>query len=154
MKADGQFYIDDKPYPIERSHAKVSWLLHLAGASGGGVVLVSEDGIEHGNPDDLIEITPGARFQTRKRDDAQKPNDKAVRYAVNGDEHTTTENPLPLKTILRNAGAGAAVDVSDLQSYYLENTADGRRYENLDDLVTVADGDNFLAIHVGSTPVA
>lgn len=154
MTAEGQFYIDDKSYPIERSPAKVSRLLHLAGESASGTVLVSEDGTEHGNPDDLIEITPGAQFQTKKRDDSPKPNDKAVRYAVNGNEQTTTENPLTLETILRNAGAGAAVDVSDMQSYYLENTADGRRYENLDDPVTITDGDNFLAIHVGSTPVA
>ena len=154
MTADGQFFIDGKPYKLEHSPAKVSSLLHLAGTSASEAFLVSEDGIEHGNPDELIDIAPGDRFRTKKRDDSQKPVDKPIRYTVNGEENTTFENPLSLGSILRNAGAGAAIDVSDLQSYYLENTADGRKYENLDDLVTISDGDNFLAIHVGSTPVA
>ena len=154
MTADGQFYIDGKPYKLEHSPAKVSSLLHLAGTSASEAFLVSGDGIEHGNPDELIDIAPGDRFRTKKRDDSQKPVDKPIRYTVNGEENTTIENPLSLESILRNAGAGAAIDVSDLQSYYLENTADGRKYENLDDLVTISDGDNFLAIHVGSTPVA
>ena len=102
----------------------------------------------------MIDIAPSDQFSTRKRDDSQKPVDKLIRYTVNGEQNTTFENPLSLESILRNTGAGAAIDVTDLGSYYLENTADGRKYENLDDLVTVSDGDNFLAIHVGSTPVA
>ena len=154
MTVDGQFFIDSKPYKLEHSPVKVSTLLHLAGTSASEAILVSEDGTEHGNPDELIDIAPGDRFRTKKRDDSQKPVDKPIRYTVNGEENTTTENPLPLETILRDAGAGAAIDVSDLESYYLENTADGRKYENLADLVTISDGDNFLAIHVGSTPVA
>ena len=154
MTADGQFFIDGKPYKLEHSPEKVSTLLHLAGTSASEAILVSEDGIEHGNPDELIDIAPGDQFRTKKRDDSQKPVDKPIRYTVNGEENTTIENPLSLESILRNAGAGAAIDVSDLQSYYLENTADGRKYENLDDLVTISDGDNFVAIHVGSTPVA
>ena len=154
MTADRQFLIDGKPYKLEHSPEKVSTLLHLAGTSASEAILVSEDGIEHGNPDELIDIAPGDQFRTRKRDDSQKPVDKPIRYTVNGEENTTIENPLLLESILRNAGAGAAIDVSDLRSYYLENTADGRKYENLDDLVTISDGDNFVAIHVGSTPVA
>ena len=154
MTTDSQFYIDDKPYRLDRSPAKVSSLLQLAGTSAGEAILVSEDGIEHGNPDELISIAPSGRFLTRKLDDARKPDHKPIRYTVNGEKNSTTENPLSLEIILRNAGAGAAIDVSDLQSYYLENTADGRKYENLKDSVTISDEDNFLALHVGSTPVA
>ena len=154
MTTDSQFYIDDKPYRLDRSPAKVSSLLQLAGTSAGEAILVSGNGIEHGSPDEPISIAPGDRFLTRKLADARKPDHKPVRYTVNGEENATTENPLSLEIILRNAGAGAAIDVSDLQSYYLENTADGRKYENLEDSVTVSDEDNFLAIHVGSTPVA
>lgn len=154
MTAHGQFFIDDKPYKLEHSPEKVSTLLHLAGTSVSEAILVSEDGTQHGNPDEFIAIAPGDQFWTKKRDHSQKPVNKPIRYTVNGEESTTFENPLSLETILRNAGAGAAIDVTDLQSYYLENTADGRKYQNLDDLVTISDGDNFVAIHVGSTPVA
>ena len=155
MTSDAQFFIDNKPYKLEQSPEKVSTLLHLAGTSTDDAFLVSEDGIEHANPDELIKIAPGDHFKTRKRDDSgDKPTDKPIRYSVNGEPNTTFENPLSLESILRNAGAGAAIDVADLGNYYLENTADGRKYENLNDSITLSDGDNFLAIHVGSTPVA
>jgi len=154
MTSDGYFFIDGKPHKLERSAEKVSTLLHLAGMSADDAVLVSEDGTEHGNPDELINIAPGNQFTTRKREDNRKPVDEPVHYTVNGEQNTTLENPLSLETILRNAGAGAAIDVADLGSYYLENTVDGRKYDTLDDLVTISDGDNFLAIHAGSTPVA
>ena len=154
MMAEGQFFIDGKPFKLERSPQKVSALLRLAGTSASDFLLVSEDGIEHGDPDELVDIAPGDKFWTKKRDGSQKPVEKPIRYTVNGEENTTLENPLSLESILLNAGAGAAIDTADLGSYYLENTADGRRYENLDDLVTISDGDNFVAIHVGSTPVA
>ena len=154
MKSDSEFFINGKPYKLERSPEKVSWLLQVAGTSVDKDVLVSQDGVEHGNPDELIDISPGEHFTTRKRDCAEKPAEKPIRYTVNGEENTTVVNPLSLESILRSAGAGAAIDVGDVGSYYLENIADGRKYENLDDLVTISDGDKFLAIHVGSTPVA
>ena len=154
MTSNGQFYIDGKPYKLDRSPEKVSTLLHLAGAAVDDTVLVSEDGIEHRDPDELIDLAADDYFTTKKRDDAQKPVDKPIHYTVNGEQNTTVENPLSLETILRVAGAGAAIDIADLGSYYLENITDGRKYENLDDLVTISDGDKFLAIHVGSTPVA
>lgn len=154
MTTNGQFFIDGKPYKLEQSPEKVSALLSLAGTSANDALLVSKDGIEHGDPDELIEIAPGDHFTTKKRDGSEKPIDKPIHYFVNGERNTTFENPLSLGFILRNAGAGAAIDVADLGNYYLENTADGRKYENLDDLVTLSDGDNFLAVHVGSTPVA
>ena len=154
MKSDEQFYIDNKPYKFERSPEKVSTLLHMARTSADDAFLVSKDGIEHGNPDELIEIAPGDHFTTRKHNEIQKPVDKPIRYNVNGEQNTTLENPLSLKTILRNAGIKASIDINCLDSYYLENTVDGRKYEKPDDLVTLSDGDNFLAIHAGSTPVA
>lgn len=154
MMEKAQFFIDGKSYKLEHSSEKVSALLYLAGTSIRESFLVSKDGIEHRNPDESIDIASGDHFETKKRDDSQKPVEKPLRYTVNGEQNTTVENPLSLKSILRNAGAGAAIDVSDLGHYYLENTADGRKYENLGDSVTIVDGDNFLAIHIGSTPVA
>ena len=154
MTATGEFFTDGKPYRLKRTSETVSDILRMAGTSTRDAFLVTEDGIEHGNPDEYIDIKPGDCFQTRKRGNSQGPVERRIRYTVNGEPNTTVENPISLKSILRHAGAGAAIDVSDLKSYYLENTEDGRRYEHLDDLVTISDGDHFLAIHVGSTPVA
>jgi hypothetical protein len=154
MMSSSQFYIDDKPYKLERSPEKVGRLIERAGISSEDVVLVSEDGVEYGNPDELIDIRPGDHFKTKKRDSSDKPLEKPIHYTVNGELNTTSVNPLTLEAILRNAGPGAAIDPNDLGSYYLEHISDGRKYENLDDLVKILDGDNFLAIHVGSTPVA
>ena len=148
------FFIDDKIYEVKSSPQKLSTLLERAGKSAKDTILVSEGGVEYVDPDKPIEVVKDSRFKTRKRDDSSKPVEKRVRYTVNGEQNTTVENPLSLGFILKNAGAGAAIDVNDLGSYYLENTVDGRKYEKLDSLVTIVDGDNFLAIHVGSTPVA
>lgn len=155
MTSDWVCYIDDKAYPLDKSPVKVSTLLDLAGFSSEEALLVSSDGSEYGDPDELIDIAPGTtHFTTKKRDPDHKPVEKSVCYKVNGEESATVENPISVETILRNAGAGAAIDISDIGSYFLENTSDGRKYESLNDLVTISDGDNFLAIHVGSTPVA
>ena len=147
MTSDSQFFIDGKPYKLEHHPEKVSRLLQLAGTSTEKAILVSEDGVEHRDPDELIEVRLGEHFTTRELE-------KTIRYTVNGEENVTDVNPLSVEVILRRAGAGAAIDVNDIGSYYLEDTADGRKYENLDDLVTISGGDKFLAIHAGSTPVA
>ena len=154
MTSDSQFFIDGKPYKLEHSPEKVSRLLQLAGTSAEKAILVSEDGVEHRDPDELMEVRPGEHLTTREVNGSEKPAGKTVRYTVNGEENVTDVNPLSVEAILRRAGAGAAIDVDDVGSYYLENTADGRKYENPDDPVTISDGDKFLAIHVGSTPVA
>ena len=82
MTSDSQFFIDDKPYKLERSPEKVGLLLQLAGTSSKDAVLVSEDGVEHGNPDELIDIRPDERFKTRKRDSSEKPVEKPIRYTA------------------------------------------------------------------------
>lgn len=61
MTADGQFYIDDKPYELEPGPAKVSLLLQFAGTSAGEAVLISEDGTEHGNPDESMFVSATSR---------------------------------------------------------------------------------------------
>lgn len=152
--SEPQFFIDGKPYKLENNPEKVSQLLLLAGTSFDDSILISENGVEFSNPDELIYIKLGEHFKTRKRNSSQKPVEKPIHYSVNGEENITLVNPLSLSDILENAGAGAAIDVNDLGNYYLENTEDGSKYENLNDLVTIMDGDKFLAIHVGSTPVA
>ena len=154
MKTDSVFYIDDKPYPLDHSSVKVSALLDLADTSSDDTLLVAPNGLECGEPGDLVDIAPNAHFTTKKRDIDPEPIEKPICYTVNGESNTTVENPVSVRTILEGAGAGAAIDVADLGSYFLENTVDRRKYESVDDLVTISEGDNFLAIHVGSTPVA
>ena len=79
---------------------------------------------------------------------------KPIHYKVNGEELTTTDATLTVEIILTDAGDAASVDTSQLDSYTLENIADGRKYENPTDKVCVEDGDQFLAIYRGRTPVA
>ncbi|MDE2644912.1 MAG: hypothetical protein OXI05_03610 [Bacteroidota bacterium] len=148
------FFIDEKLFQVEGSPQKLSTLLESVRKSPEDSILISEDGVEYSDPNELIDVVEGSRFKTRKRDDSIKPGEKQLHYTVNGEQNTTVENPVSLRHILKNAGAGAGINVNDLDSYYLENTVDERKYKDLDSLVTIVDGDNFLAIHAGSTPVA
>ena len=59
MTSDSKFFIDDKPYKFERSPEKVGLLLQLAGTSSKDAVLISEDRVEHGNPDEAHRYPPG-----------------------------------------------------------------------------------------------
>lgn len=70
-----------------RSPRSSTWL----GRRPARPILVSEDGIEHVDPDELIDIAPGDQFRTKKRDDSQKPVEKPIRYTVNGEENATIE---------------------------------------------------------------
>ena len=76
-----------------------------------------------------------------------------VHYQVNGEEQITTQNPLSAEEIMRRAGASAAIDVDHLDSYLLEHV-DGTKYERIIDTVAIREGDKFIAIHQGVTPVA
>ncbi len=154
MAKSSHILIDGQQHETEVGPRKPSSLLQLAGKSAEDTSLVLEDGQVCANPDDPINVVSGQKFTTREQDPSDTPDDKPICYFVNGESNSTIENPLTVQSILQNAGAGAAIDTLELESYYLENTSDGRRYENLDDMVTITDGDNFLAIHVGSTPVA
>lgn len=154
MTAETEFFIDDKPFPVRRDQERVSTLLGMAGTSPDEAVLISNDGVEHGDGGELVRVHPGDRFETKIVDAPQQPVTERIRYTVNGEPNTTAVSPLSLETILREAGAGAAIDVNDIGSYYLEDIATGRKYEDLGDLVPIENGDKFVAIHVGRTPVA
>jgi len=154
MEKKFHIWIDEEQHMIEAGPKRPSTLLKLAGKSGTNTSLVQENGYECDDPDELINVESGDRFVTKKRISSFNSDEKRVCYTVNGESLTTDKNPLPVGEILRNAGTSAAIDNSDLDSYYLENILDGRKYEQLDSLVSIVDGDNFMAIHVGSTPVA
>jgi len=154
MEKNSHIWIDEEKHMIEAGPKRPSILLKLAGKSTTNTSLVQENGHECDDLDQLINVESGDRFTTKKRTSPSHSDQSRICYTVNGESLTTDENLLPVREILRNAGTSAAIDNSDLDSYYLENILDGRKYEQLDSLVSIVDGDNFMAIHVGSTPVA
>ena len=83
------------------------------------------------------------------------PDDPVViDYAVNGERQRTGQPTMTVEAILRKAGADAGIDVDAIGDYYLERVADDTEYWNLTDPVTIANGDAFLAVYAGRTPVA
>lgn len=82
-------------------------------------------------------------------------NTGVIHYKVNGEDLTTNKNPLTVREILEKAGSAAGVYKDEIDYYFLEEMrGNEKRYKNSSDLVTVKEGDHFLAIHVGKTPVA
>ncbi|MCY4001919.1 MAG: hypothetical protein OXF06_02115 [Bacteroidetes bacterium] len=147
--------IDDRQLAIQSGSHTPSELLQLAGKSGDDISLVLADGNECPDPNEPIDVVSGDQFTTRKNNQSLRtPTKNLVCYSVNGEPATTDKNPLTLEEVLSNAGPGAAIDTNDLGSYYLESLSDGQRYDSLDCPVKINEGDNFLAIHVGRTPVA
>lgn len=77
-----------------------------------------------------------------------------IHYLVNGERQRTEKNMLTVEEILRHAGAAAGIDVNDLGNYCLESVTNNRQYRNLAEEVKLEDGDQFLAVYSGRTPVA
>ena len=147
------FKINDERFESSEGRVTVGQLLRMAGLPTEHVVLMRmATGETWDNPDAAVELRDGDRFKTRRRHDP--PPSTRIRYTVNGEPQITDQTPLTVERILRRAGTDAAIDVDDLESYYLDNVHTGVRYESLSDEVPVADGDQFLALHAGRTPVA
>ena len=124
----------------------------------------------NGKRDDRDRGTETPDFETGRPDLADKPkvpdhlpdevpdrkpgDDGFVRYEVNGERQRTEEPQLTVERILRKAGTGAGIDIADIGNYYLERVSDGAEYRNLSAVVTITDGDQFLAVYAGKTPVA
>lgn len=77
-----------------------------------------------------------------------------VRFQVNGETVTTDEPSPTVEQVLESAGAPAGVEVKEVGDYSLENLTDGKKYDDLSDRVSVGEGDQFVAIYRGKTPVA
>ncbi|MYB34849.1 MAG: hypothetical protein F4X92_06965 [Gammaproteobacteria bacterium] len=77
-----------------------------------------------------------------------------IHYRVNGEQQTTTDSTLSVEQILRSAGKTASIELQQLDSYILENIKTGNKCESLTDMVNILNGDEFLAVHSGATPVA
>lgn len=146
-----QFFLDQRAVETSKSQLSVHELLQMAGKPTDQDYVVIKDGVEYDKADQLLDIHPGDKITTQEKPDRPK---SLIHYKVNGEDQATRENPVSVETILRRAGAAASIDLNDLGSYFVENMTDGSKYENLADPVTIKDGDQFLAIHKGATPVA
>lgn len=146
--------IDGQECSFTHSQETVATILEVAGTTTDKSILISNDGVKHDDPNELIDIVPGHTFSTEDCGDKTETDSGPTTFTVNGEVCTTTESSITVETIFRIAGPGAALDLNDLDHYFLEDVTTGVKYENLDDRVSISDGDNFIAIHVGSTPVA
>lgn len=152
MTMDIDFFVDDKPFTTRKPDLTVFDVLALRALPPDQFILVSPDGIEYRDPDEIVTIHAGDRLTTRKRDPT-RPG-LPIHYTVNGERQTTDSHRLTVETILRRAGSAASIDTAEIDSYFLEDVSDGRKYENPAHYVDIKDGDKFLAVHVGRTPVA
>lgn len=157
MGQDITFSVNGKPKQTDKSQLSVETLLLMGGVNKREIeqyVLVSGDGSLHQNLKDVIEVHPGENFEVKKRDGA-RPTPGVIHYKVNGEEQTTDKNPLTVEDILEKAGSAAGIYKDEIGNYFLEELeGDGKRYKNSSDSVTVKEGDHFLAVHIGKTPVA
>ena len=144
-----EFFIDGKPFVTEKQQLTVRELLEMADRGAGTGYVVVKGTTEYADPDKLLEIGFGDKIEIEL-----KPNrTSTLHYKVNGEEQTTDRRVMTADDMLRLAGSAAGIDANDLGSYFIEKLS-GEKYENLSDHIEVADGDEFLAIHRGATPVA
>ena len=153
MENEIKYFVDDKLLSTTRPELGLDEILASAKASIDQVYLVSKDGVEYLDPREKIEVHSGDRFKTRTREDEQYVT-KVIHYTVNGEPQKTEHSTCTLAIVLKSAGSDASINVAELDSYYLENLIDDSKYENLPDEVTIHEGDKFLAVHRGKTPVA
>lgn len=151
MNEDLEYFVNGKPFSIAKPEPTVAEILARAEVSIQQFYLVSADGTEYREPDKTIKLRSSDKFETKKRTDTRPVSNT---YTVNGEIQTTERRSLAVETILKTAGKAASIDVTQIGSYFLENLADGRKYERLTDQVTIQNGDKFLAVHMGRTPVA
>ncbi len=148
------FTINDEKFESPQAHVSVEWLLELVGLRSADAELIrAATGEVWTKPTEVVKLHDGDASTAKDRGGPPKP-ELQIRYTVNGESQITKTSPLTVEEILRRAGAGAAIDLNQLDSYYLDNVRSGVRYENLGDEVPIADGDQFVALHAGPTPVA
>ena len=148
-----EFFLDGSPVTVVSGRQSVRDLLKMTDKVVGGDYIVTREGIEYVGPDQFVEVRPGDKIETLRKPDRPTISPGEIRYQVNGEIQIATENQLSVAEIMRRAGASAAIDVDDLDSYLLEHV-DGTKYDRSADSVTIIEGDEFLVIHRGATPVA
>ena len=146
------FKINRREFQSDRRQVRAAWLAEKAGLDPTGFELVrTTTGETWRDPSAAIELRDGDAFEAKGR---VRPVEPSISYTVNGEQQVTKESPLTVEEILRRAGRDAAIDLDQLEDYYLDNVRTGARYENLGDEVPVTDGDQFVALYAGPTPVA
>ena len=146
------FTINGREFESDRRRVRVGWLAEQVGLDPIGFELVrTSTGETWRNPSEAVGLRDGDAFDAKGRPRRGRPS---IRYTVNGERQVTKESPLTVEEILRRAGRDAAIDLNQLEDYYLDDVRTGARYENLSDEVPVTDGDQFVALHAGPTPVA
>ena len=146
------FKINGREFESDRRQVRAGWLAEQAGLDPTVFELVrTKTGETWRDPSATIELLEGDAFDAKGR---VRPVEPTIRYAVNGEPQVTKESPLTVEEILRRAGPDAAIDLDQLEDYYLDNVRTGVTYENLGDEVPVTDDDQFVALYAGPTPVA
>ena len=146
------FFVDEREFVTDTPERTVVDLLERAGYAPEKHYLVRK-GTEYRDPKAVLEVREGDHFETKVRD--RNPRfPQRIHYKVNGEEQTTKYGTLTVEVILRNAGREASIDLAQINDYYLESIDDGRKYESLTDRVAIKEGEQFLALHRGKTPVA
>ena len=146
------FKINGREFKSDRKQVRAGWLAEQVGLDPTGLELVrTTTGETWRDPSKVIELREGDAFEAKGR---VRPVELSIRYTVNGELQVTKESPLKVEEILRRAGPDAAIDLAQLDDYYLDNVRTGVRYEDLSDEVPVADDDQFVALYAGPTPVA
>jgi uncharacterized protein YabE (DUF348 family) len=153
MSSEIRFTLDDQEFVTQTAGQRVADLLDRAGLTAEQADLVTPDGVAHNDPEEPIAVHDGDRFEVRRRGDAPA-RDRLIHYEVNGERQTTSTSRLTVGAILERAGRAASIDIEHLGDYYLQDLKTGRRYDDSAEEVIAHDGDRFLAVHRGATPVA
>lgn len=146
------YFVDGHRFTTDSAELTVRDLLQQVGKAE-DQFYVERNNVEFRDPDQETEMRDGDHFATRPRD-GDHPMPNAIRYKVNGEEQTTIHSKLSVEQILRNAGSSASIDISQIDSYFLQNIEEGQRYDGLSDEVSIHPDDQFLAVHLGRTTVA
>ena len=150
------FFIDGIEFRTDKPALGVTEILDKVGKSVSEFYLHSKTtDTDYQDPNAVVDLQKSEEFISIKKDDADtKPVDMVINYEVNGERQTTSDHILSLETILVNAGIEAGNDTNELSNYYLENINSNKKYDGLNNLVEIKDGDKFLAVFKGPTSVA
>lgn len=146
------YFVNNQPQQSDQSALPQREILAKAGYGAEEYYLIDGSGTEYRAPDAQVPVKDGEKFEVKPL--RKTPPHEVIHYEVNGLRQTTETSPLPLQNILERAGRDAGIGSDDLGRYRLENSATGDKYTNLADPVPIHDGDKFVAIYVGATPVA
>ena len=146
------YFVNGKLQQSDQDTLSQKEILERAGFAPEQYYLLSENGSEYRGPDDRVPLKDGEKFEVKPLRGTTPSG--VIHYEVNGSPQTTETSPVPLREILEKAGHDAGVGPDNLERYRLENSDTGARYAELDEPVPIRDGDKFVAIYVGASPVA